>query len=212
MPGRDEARFHTDFPHLQIGQRLFPELLGLNQIIGKLKGIVDQNIELALLAPHLIEQRCDLFVFAVIAGDRDAFAAGLLAACCAFRRSLADRARKVIFPRRHRAPRHIDRRALLREHQRDASPDAATGAGDDCDLSCQRCHNLLSGLCEFLLPLGLHCAKVKASRRIRERTHVRQIDLRLPLRLPQSAAVASRLGGALCRADRFCRVERGPGL
>ena len=92
MPGRDEVRAHADVDHLPVGERLFPERLRLGQVFGQREGVVDQDVEPALLALDLLEQRGDLIVVGMVDLDRDALAA----AAVDFRRGLADGAGQLV--------------------------------------------------------------------------------------------------------------------
>src|SRR5579871_6393982 len=96
MPGGDVVRLDTDIPHFEVRKRLLEKRLGLEQVVGQLKGIVDEDIEPALFGSDLIEQRCYLLVTAMVAGHRNALAAGIPAALGAFGRGLSDRTRQVV--------------------------------------------------------------------------------------------------------------------
>ena len=88
MHGRHEIRSHTDVDHLPVRQRPLPEGCPCGQILWEGERVVDQDIEAALLAPHLLEQCCDLIVIAVVDPNRDACAAPHFD----FGRGLTDRA------------------------------------------------------------------------------------------------------------------------
>ena len=63
MPGGDEVRPHADVDHFPVGQRLLPERFRVGQVLGQREGVVDQDVEPALLGDP-VEQRGDLLVVA----------------------------------------------------------------------------------------------------------------------------------------------------
>src|SRR5262249_47972361 len=111
--------------------RLFPEGLRVRQRLRELEGIVDEEVEAALFPLHLLEQRRDLIVLAVIHPNGDALAA----APVDFGGGLADRTGQRVRARNQRAPGDVDGCALVREAERDPLSDAAAGARDDGDLA-----------------------------------------------------------------------------
>ncbi|MNE67931.1 hypothetical protein D3C80_1635680 [compost metagenome] len=133
------AQPHVEDPH-QL-QRLFPEWTGIDQVLMKERGVVDQQVEAPLFLADPLEQRLDLRVVAVVAGHGDAQSAGAGHRLGGFldgaRQHLAAQLRLALC---RGAAGHVDDHAGGAQRERDALADATAGAGDHGDLAILGTH------------------------------------------------------------------------
>src|SRR5262245_48844355 len=125
---RPQARFEHAGP---VAHRLFPKRRGKArpvEVFVTATDVIDEQIKAAVLLFHSGEERFDLSVASMIAGDGNASAPSRGDRC----RCLSDGAWKTFRrPARVAAAGNIDSRARFSERQRDSLADATTGTGDN---------------------------------------------------------------------------------
>jgi len=139
-PAGDEAAAHADVDHVADVPGLFPELTRGGKRIRDGAGIVDQDIDAALLGYDLLDHRSDLIVVGMVTTDRDAVAPDL----GHFPGGRMDRAGHLGIAVLLRPAGDIDRATVRTERTGDAPAGTAAGAGNDCDGTILRHRRSLS--------------------------------------------------------------------